>query len=95
MSGLLYTLAIEPLLCQIWHRLSGLIVPGTISGIAEVKVSAYADDLTVVLHNQEDLQNLASCIETYGQASSARVNWEKSGDIEGFVGSWQGMVPHR
>lgn len=91
LSGLLYTVAIEPMLCLIRHRVRGLEVPGVLSDNGQIKVSAYADDVTVILSTQEDLNALKGCIQAYEQASTARVNWEKS---EGLLcGAWQGRPP--
>lgn len=51
-----------------------------------IVLSAYADDITVFLNGQEDVNNLSKSIEVYEKASTAKVNWSKS---EGYaVGQW-------
>lgn len=77
LSGQLYSLAIEPLLCKLRESLMGLKVQGAIFN-DYVKVSAYADDITVVLRNVKDVQVLKEILLSYGKASSAKVNWAKS-----------------
>ena len=41
-------------------------------------MSAYADDITVLVTDQGDLQALEALLRTYERASTARVTWEKS-----------------
>ncbi len=43
-----------------------------------VKVSAYADDITVILRSENDVQVLTDILKSYGKASTAKVNWDKS-----------------
>uniref|UniRef100_A0A8K9XWG7 Reverse transcriptase domain-containing protein n=1 Tax=Oncorhynchus mykiss TaxID=8022 RepID=A0A8K9XWG7_ONCMY len=47
-SGQLYSLVIEPMLCFIRARLTGFSVPGVMKG-STIALSAYADDLTVFI----------------------------------------------
>lgn len=49
-SGQLYSLVIEPLLCKLREKWMGLQVNNICSNEC-VKISAYADDITVVLRN--------------------------------------------
>ena len=55
LSGQLYSLAIEPLLNLLRTRVKGVRVPGADKAIT---VSAYADDVTVLIQDQEDVQAL-------------------------------------
>lgn len=48
LSGQLYSLAIEPLLCKLRNELQGLMIPGDISGL-RYSVSAYADDVNIFI----------------------------------------------
>ncbi|KAI4871400.1 hypothetical protein NFI96_009402 [Prochilodus magdalenae] len=73
MSGQLYSIAVEPFLCLVRKRLSGLCV-----GSSLIKVSAYADDIAVVVRNEQDVASLRDALRTYGSASSAKVNWGKT-----------------
>lgn len=88
LSGMLYALAIEPLLCQLRSKLSGFIVP---SCDAVFKISAYADDIVVMVTGQKDVDMLTELSNLFGLISSARVNWSKS---EAFlVGEWPEEQP--
>ena len=53
LSGMLYSLAIEHLLHKLRKELSGVCFPGC---PAAVKLSAYADDIMVVLNTQADIR---------------------------------------
>lgn len=76
-SGLLYSVAIEPLLCRLRSRLRGLSLP-ELAHSHPVVVSAYVDDVNVLVQNQGDVQELKESLVLYEKASSARVNWGKS-----------------
>ncbi|KAL7851076.1 hypothetical protein AOLI_G00214320 [Acnodon oligacanthus] len=82
MSGQLFSLAIEPLLGLIWKRVKGVRIQGSPC----VSVSAYADDVSVFVSNRVDVQELEDCLQTYSAASSAKVNWGKSGAL--LCGPW-------
>lgn len=77
LSGQLYSLVIEPLLCKLREKLTGLQT-NVLNCNDCVKISAYADDITVVLRNGYDVQVLKDILLSYGKASSAKVNWDKS-----------------
>ncbi len=77
LSGQLYSLIIEPLLCRLRTQLTGLEV-NTLNGKHSFKLSAYADDVTVLIKNNSDVQCIKNALECYGKASSAKVNWQKS-----------------
>ncbi|KYO32855.1 hypothetical protein Y1Q_0021939 [Alligator mississippiensis] len=68
MSGMLYSLAIEPLLHTLRRRLSGVVLPVATGPSAwpSLRLSAYADDVTVFLNTQEDVRALEdSFLEGY------------------------------
>lgn len=75
LSGMLYSLAIEPLLHQLRTGLSGFNVP---SSDSIFKLSAYADDLIIAVKNQSDINFLTETVRDFSEISSAKVNWEKS-----------------
>lgn len=81
LSGQLYSLAIEPLLIKLNNSLKGFRISGDVNG-SKVAVSAYADDVTVFIAGQEDIQTLCKSLAVYDRASSAKINWAKS---EGFI----------
>uniref|UniRef100_A0A3B1KAN1 Reverse transcriptase domain-containing protein n=1 Tax=Astyanax mexicanus TaxID=7994 RepID=A0A3B1KAN1_ASTMX len=77
MSGQLFSLAIEPLLRLIRKKVNGL----SIYGLPCTVVSAYADDVSIFVHDKADVIGLEECLSTYSAASSAKVNWSKSGPL--------------
>ncbi len=77
MSGQLYALAIEPLLRLLRIKLSGILVSEK-PGAEAIKLSAYADDITVMVRNGYDIQGLKEALKIYEGASSAKLNWEKT-----------------
>ena len=89
LSGLLYSLAIEPLLCSFREKRSGLLLPDSAFS-NKIEVSAYADDM-VIVREQRDVLALEKCFLIDEQASSARVNWEKSEAL--LCGSWKDNPP--
>ncbi len=74
LSGQLYSLVIEPLLCKLRERLTGLHIEGS-NNLNDVKLSAYADDVTVIIRNSEDIKVVLENLKCYGRASSAKINW--------------------
>ncbi|KAI4902093.1 hypothetical protein NFI96_000916 [Prochilodus magdalenae] len=92
LSGQLYSLVIEPLLCRLRRDLRGVPTTSDPSG-TRVSLSAYADDVTVLVTAQEDVEVLESSLEVYEKASSAKVNWGKSeGFSNGLLGRY-GVLP--
>ena len=75
LSGMLYSLAIEPLLHKLRNELLGVYFPGCASA---VKLSAYADDVVIVLNKQADINTLVANVSVFNHISSAKVNWAKS-----------------
>ncbi len=74
LSGMLYSLAIEPLLQQIRINVCGLCLPNCNNN---VRLSAYADDIVVLISKQSDVQSLLNLIKDFRILSSAKVNWQK------------------
>ena len=93
LSGMLYALAIEPLLHALRRRLSGVALPPAVgpSLAPPLRLSAYADDVTVFLNTQEDVEALTACQRAYERASSARINWAKSDTL--LLGEWLATTP--
>ncbi len=54
LSGQLFSLAIEPLLCQLRKNLQGCAIKGFENRL--IKISAYADDITVFIKNKRDVE---------------------------------------
>ncbi|CAM2097471.1 unnamed protein product [Caretta caretta] len=87
LSGQLYALAIEPFLCLLCRRLIGLVLR---EPELRLVLSAYADDVLLVIQDPGDLAQVEACQAIYSAASSARVNWVKSSGLA--VGDWRQMV---
>ncbi|CAM2106407.1 unnamed protein product [Caretta caretta] len=84
LSGQLYALAIEPILCLHRRRLTGLVLRELELWLV---LSAYADDVLLVVQDPGDLARVEACQAIYSAASSARVNWVKSSGLA--VGNWR------
>ncbi|CAM2111485.1 unnamed protein product [Caretta caretta] len=83
-SGQLYALAIEPFLCLLCRRLTGLVLWEPELWLV---LSVYADDVLLVVQDPGDLARVEACQAIYSAASSARVNWVKSSGLA--VGDWR------
>ena len=75
MSGMLYSIAIEPLIHELRSDLRGVSLPFCNEGFF---LSAYADDVTVFVNGSDDLNVLQSIVNDLNFLSSAKVNWGKS-----------------
>ncbi|CAM2097110.1 unnamed protein product [Caretta caretta] len=84
LSGQLYALAIEPFLCLLRRRMTGLVLR---EPELRLVLSAYADDVLLVVQDPGDLAQVEACQAIYLAASSARVNWVKSSGLA--VGDWR------
>ena len=76
LSGLLYSIAIEPLLNKLKRGLKGWSLNGEPGALA-VKLSANADEVTLIIRDAVDVNTLHRGLELYAKASSAKVNWGK------------------
>ncbi len=88
LSGMLYTLAIEPLLIRIREKLCGLSIPNCMHVF---KLSAYADDVAVLINGQRDVNMLMEILNDFKEISATKVNWSKSEAV--LVGSWLTVEP--
>ncbi|CAM2106593.1 unnamed protein product [Caretta caretta] len=68
LSGQLYALAIEPFLCLLRRRLTGLVLREL---ELQLVLSAYADDMLLVVQDPGDLVRVETCQAIYSAASSA------------------------
>ncbi|CAM2108999.1 unnamed protein product [Caretta caretta] len=87
LSGQLYALAIEPFLCLLRRRLTGLVLR---EPELRLVLSAYADDVLLVVQDPGDLARVEACQTIFSAASSARVNWVKSSGLA--VGGWRQVL---
>ncbi|MBN3308508.1 NHRF3 protein, partial [Amia calva] len=54
------------------------------------KVTAYADDIAVLVVGDGDVEQLEACQRKYERLSSAKINWAKSNAV--LVGDWNGCA---
>lgn len=86
-SGMLYSLDIEPLLNKLRSKIEGFSLHnGNI-----FQVSAYADDVIIMVNGQRDINHMEGIIRDFGVISAAKVNWEKSGALA--IGKWEQGLP--
>jgi len=90
MSGLLYVLAIEPLLFMLRNKLKGLTLPQCNNAFY---LSAYADDVIVFINDSNDVEMLKEVVNDFKEISSATVNWGKSHAL--LVGKWEAIMAKR
>lgn len=88
LSPVLYVLYLEPLVAAIraCGRVRGLWLPG--SGGAEVKVAAYADDMTLFLSSERSADAAMEEVSNFAKASGSAVNRGKC--RVKFFGTWVG-----
>ena len=84
LSGMLYSIAIEPLLHRLRSELRGVSLPFCNERFF---LSAYADDVTIFVNGSDDLNVLQTIVKDFNFLSSAEVNWGKSEAI--WVGEWE------
>ena len=87
LSGLLYTIAIEPLLNSLREKLSkyALNIPGTDKSCV---VSAYADDVSIFITSDAGFAQVEQIYTIFSRASAACLNTKKSQGL--WVGRWIG-----
>ncbi|CAM2115979.1 unnamed protein product [Caretta caretta] len=76
--GQLYTLAIEPFLCLLRKKLTGLVLR---EPELRLVLLAYANDVLLMVQDSGDLVRVEACQAIYSAASSAWVNWVKSSGL--------------
>lgn len=64
------------MLVSLRNRLHGVSICGY-PDLTPVKLKAYGDDVSVVVHNVDDINNLTTCLNCFQIATPARINWEK------------------
>eukprot|EP00061_Rhincodon_typus_P016410 g44608.t1 len=72
--GRLHFLCMEPFLCLLWRRLSGLVLRGLGMGVV---LSAHADNVLLTFTDPADLGRMRKCQAVYSVVSSTRINWAK------------------
>ncbi|CAM2106009.1 unnamed protein product [Caretta caretta] len=82
--GQLYALAIEPFLCLLHRRVTVLVLR---EPELQLVLSAYADDVLLMIQDPGDLARMEACQAIYSAASSTQDNWVKSSGLT--VGDWR------
>lgn len=85
LSGLLYTIAIEPFLNSLRNELQGqsFALPNSTNFCA---VSAYADDVSIFITSDSGFKAIEEIYDLYSRASAASLNLQKSQGL--WVGQW-------
>ena len=84
LSMQLYAICLDPLLQAL-----DAIMTGSRTGRSQVKtaVIAYADDVTLLITDPQDIPKIKAIIRTYETASGARINYEKSKAL--VISTWR------
>jgi hypothetical protein len=83
LSSILYAIVIDPFISLLKMELKGLNIG---KDKKPVTCIVYADDITVILRDAQDLHILTKTLKTYEQAAGATINWEKSCALP--IGNW-------
>lgn len=84
LSGQLFSLSIEPFLRLCCTRLAGITLP--CNEERKLIVSAYADDISVFVTNEDDFDRFHAVYTMYSTQSGAKLNTHKSTGL--WAGSW-------
>lgn len=76
LSMILFVLYLEPLIRQIYSMITGVLISNKF-----LKVLAYADDVIVVIKNDEEFDTLMKILTDYGKISGIKLNKTKSSFI--------------
>lgn len=92
LSGLLFILSIEPFLNLTRRSITGYRLPVFAHTDVYLKVTAYADDVNVVLADENELAKIFECYDIYARNSGAALNVAKSkgywlGGLKGSTGA--------
>lgn len=77
LSGVLFSLCLEPLLGLLRSRMAGLRLPNPDSNSIFSKVVAYADDVNVIATERSDFEHILDCFKIYAVNSGAILNRDK------------------
>lgn len=74
LSMLLFSLYVEPLIRQLYDSTMGLMIEGRF-----YKIMAYADDLTLIVRNNEEFDLVMSIVTDFAIQAAIQINFQKSG----------------
>ncbi len=61
------------------------------SDLITARLSAYADDVTVIIRSAQDVMDMGVALEVYQKASSSRINWQKCASL--LMVEWENEGP--
>ena len=92
LSLFLYVLALEPLLRRLRDGAANPVLRGVpFAGCLRAKVSAYADDITVIVSRRSDIKSVKKAVERYEEVAGAKINFDESEGLRSDA--WRGGVP--
>ena len=92
MSLLLWVLALEPLLRRLWGAVVNPALRGVLfAGCLRAKVSAYTDDITVLVSRRSDIKAVTKAVERYEEIAGAKINFYESKGLQ--LSAWRSGVP--
>ena len=89
LSPLLYVLTLEPLLRRLKDEGTNPALHGVpFAGPLTARVSAFADDITVLVSRRLDIKAVKKAVSEYERIAGAKVNFDKSEGLR--LGAWRG-----
>ena len=88
LTTLLFALCINPFLINLDKKLKGIYIRYNSTKTTTI---AYADDITIIVTQPEEIDIIKETLHDYMQATSARINANKSRAIA--LGSWNKLTP--
>lgn len=79
---MLYSVAIEPFLHKVRENINGLCLP---SSSKNVSLSAYADDVVVLISDPKYIDTLVKFLNDFKEISSAKVNLKQYWLVIGYT----------
>lgn len=87
LSMALYALCVNPLLQQLSKQLRGVRIGSRGTNTTAI---AYADDVSIIISDKEDIRKLQATLDTYSRASGAKINITKSRILP--LGGWDERI---
>jgi len=88
LSMLLFALCINPFLINLDKKLKGIYIRHNSTNTTAI---AYADDITIIVTQTEEIDIIKETLHDYIQTTGARINANKSRAIA--LGSWNKLTP--
>lgn len=85
LSGQLYAISLEPLIKALMNTLEGIKLPSAAE--KTLTVTAYADDIHILIENNDDFRKIIPTFTRYAKPSGAVLNADKSRGL--WAGGWK------